>query len=426
MRVLVAAADVVGERMGGVGIRAWELSRALARAHEVTLLAGGAPPSPASVRFVAASRRTAAAEVANHDVIVAQGTVLRDLPALAGSGLPLVVDLYDPFIVEGLEFTRSEPASDRLESWRRDLEVQGRQLELGDLFLCASERQRYFCLGLLAAAGRLNPLTHGEELVAVVPFGLPDEPAPARADDGAEVVVWAGGIWNWLDPLVLVRAAAALAPRRPQLQVRFLGSQHPNPSLPAMSSARDAVALSRELGLLDRVVFFGRDWVPYAERGEALAGARIGVSFNPPGVEAELAFRTRCLDYLWAGLPMVVTDGDSIADLVRRRGLGLVVPPGDAAGVADALERLLEDGELAERCRAAAAEVREEYRWSRVVRPLSEFCNAPRAAADRELRAAPAGSADGLPWRRGLRSLRRDGPGRFATRTWRYLKRRWA
>ena len=44
--MLVIATDVVGERMAGPGIRAWELSRALAREHEVTLAA--AAPLPAA------------------------------------------------------------------------------------------------------------------------------------------------------------------------------------------------------------------------------------------------------------------------------------------------------------------------------------------------------------------------------------------
>lgn len=424
--------------MGGVGMRAWELARALAAEHEVTLLAAGHPPVEGQLRFVEATRRAAALEAPAHDVVIAQGSVLRDLPALATAGRPLVVDFYDPFLIEGLEFRRDEAAPDRIDGWRRDLGVLGQQLAAGDFFLCASERQRHFCLGLLAAAGRLNPASYAsdptfERLLGVVPFGLPDNdpppgepdlPAGISADD--EIVLWGGGIWNWLDPLVLVRAAAELAPSRPRLRVLFLGAQHPNPSLPRARVAAEAQALSRDLGLLDRVVFFGRDWLPYASRGAILAAARVGVSLNPPGVEAELAFRTRCLDYIWARLPMVVTAGDTIAYLVVSRELGLTVPAGDAHALAAALARMLDDGELWDRCRAAAEPVREEYRWSRVAAPLMAFCHAPRHAADRDLARTPAPVGGGVPWRRALRTLRQDGPSRFASRTWRYLRRRLA
>ncbi|MDQ7029881.1 MAG: hypothetical protein Q9O62_08955 [Ardenticatenia bacterium] len=52
---------------------------------------------------------------------------------------------------------------------------------LGDFFICASERQRDWWLGLLEASGRINPYTFGEDpslrrLIDVVPFGLPEGP----------------------------------------------------------------------------------------------------------------------------------------------------------------------------------------------------------------------------------------------------------
>ena len=55
--------------------------------------------------------------------------------------------------------------------------VISEQLLRGDFFICASDKQRDFWLGQLAALGRLNPATYDEEenldeLIRVVPFGL--------------------------------------------------------------------------------------------------------------------------------------------------------------------------------------------------------------------------------------------------------------
>jgi glycosyltransferase involved in cell wall biosynthesis len=88
------------------------------------------------------------------------------------------------------------------------------------------------------------------------------------------------------------------------------------------------------------------------------------------------------LDYLWAGLPIVCTRGDVFADLVASRGLGVSVPPGDAAALAAAIETMLTD-----RARHAEAVQRlkrlsDEMRWSRVAAPLQRFCQRPRHAAD--------------------------------------------
>lgn len=49
--------------------------------------------------------------------------------------------------------------------------------------------------------------------------------------------------------------------------------------------------------------------------------ADAGVSTHMSHVETTFSFRTRILDYLWAGRPpMVVTEGDSFAELVEREG----------------------------------------------------------------------------------------------------------
>lgn len=88
------------------------------------------------------------------------------------------------------------------------------------------------------------------------------------------------------------------------------------------------------------------------------------------------------LDYLWAGLPIVATQGDAFAELIEREGLGLTVPAEDPAALEQALSRLLEDWEFAEECRAQVAEVRERFRWSLVLDPLVSYCRHPQPAPD--------------------------------------------
>src|SRR5664280_3299763 len=46
---------------------------------------------------------------------------------------------------------------------------------------------------------------------------------------------------------------------------------------------------------------------PYTERSDHLLDADVGVSTHFDHVETEFSFRTRILDYLWTGLPIVAT-----------------------------------------------------------------------------------------------------------------------
>ena len=159
-----------------------------------------------------------------------------------------------------------------------------------------------------------------------------------------------------------------------------------------MRAVDETVALARELGVLDTSVFFN-DWVPYGDRWQYLKEADLGLSTHRNHLETRLSFRTRMLDYFWAGVPIVCTEGDVFAALVAERGLGVVVPSLDADALASAIERLIADPDERARCHRRLLDVAQEFRWRRVVAPLARYCDAPRFAADR----APAQGALS-PW----------------------------
>jgi hypothetical protein len=99
-------------------------------------------------------------------------------------------------------------------------------------------------------------------------------------------------------------------------------------------------------------------------------------------VETAFSFRTRVLDYLWAGLPIVCTAGDAMGDLVTEHGLGAAVPADDADALARAVDELLSDDAARANAAAAVRKVAPEFAWSRTLAPLVAFCDEPRRAPD--------------------------------------------
>jgi glycosyltransferase involved in cell wall biosynthesis len=332
----------------------------------------------------------------------------------------VVCDLYDPMHLELLEQGKGIADDKRAKDLIGVTKVLDAQLERGDFFLCASQRQRHFWLGHLAALGRLSPRLYDadpttQSLLAVVPFGLSPQP-PTRTGPGLRatldgigetdhVVLWAGGIYSWFDPLTLVRAIEKLRQRRGDVRLVFLGMRHPNPEVAEMDIGTRTVRLSDSLGLTGKHVFFNEHWVPYEERQNWLLDADCGVTTHFEHVETTFAFRTRVLDYLWAGLPIVTTDGDAFADLVRDEKLGVVVPAEDVDALADALERSLYDTEFIAACTERIAVVAQRFTWPKALNPLVEFCRDPRPAADRLPGSADLVVTDPL---RGKEVLRRD------------------
>lgn len=444
---LFLTAEPLGERLAGPAIRALELARTVARsgaADRVSLLSlAGCDRTDTAVSLATAGSdlldRARAASV-----VVLQGDVLNLVPGLAGLDVPVVVDAYDPFHLEQLEQTRGLDPAERVRIVRDCVRALNDQLARADLVLCASDRQRALWLGHLAALGRVNPLTYDASpelagLLTVVPFGT-SASDPTAGDRGAAVgsavpglapedvlLVWGGGVYPWFDTDVLLDAMARLAGTHSRLKLLFLGTRHPlrpDADSPEVAALR---ARAAGAGLLDRTVFLHPGWVPYDERHAWLGGADVGVSTHHPHLETEFSYRTRVVDYLAAGLPVVTTDGDALADLVRAAGCGVVVPPHDPAALASALAGLADDAVTrraqSDRARSAAAALA----WDSVAAPLVAFCRAPRRAPDLAAPAAVRALLEvsrGGPARRVRAALSEGGPRLVAGRLLRRLGRR--
>ena len=381
MRIVWHCQDVVGAKMAGPGIRAVELSRRLAGRHEVTLVAQGA--GELANEAVHASENLGAA-LAGADALITQGFGF-PLPHLLRFRGRLVLDLYDPVQLEQLAHMGARPTPEQIVQVgyvRRRLQYLVRR---ADHLLCASRPQRALWLGWLGACGRLTPQALSDDaealrLLAVVPFGLPESPpqragSPLRAAIGAgaevRVALWAGGLWDWMDPALAVTAAALARQRVPDLQLALLAGQRPGNAAPPMRAAADAARAVAGPG-----VHFIERWVPYEERGAWLLDADLAVSAHKPSLEAELAFRTRLLDCLWAGLPAACTEGDVLASEGGRQGWARTAPVGDARALADAMVALCDPEENA-RARTAASAAAKERTWQRSADTLLALLDAP-------------------------------------------------
>lgn len=379
----------VAASMAGPAIRCWEFAKALAPDADVRLFTPEESDLEASgfelVTYDRNDPEGLAASARECDVLLAQGFTFNENPALTQMGKFLVIDLYVPMTLEAMGQYEHLPLNEQSGIQQGIVVALRKQMEIGHFYICASERQRDYWLGWLSMAGRVTPGNYRSdrtlrELIGVVPFGLPDSPPaatgkvlkgvhPAVGEDD-KVLLWGGGIYNWLDPFTPIRAVAALSHKRDDIKLFFLGARHPNPNVPRMRVYDEAVSLSRELGVLDRSVIFNDTWVPYAERVDYLLEADLGVNANVEHIETRFSFRTRILDCIWASLPLVSTDGDSLSELADLRGLGLVVASGDEAAYADAIERLIDDDRLYESCRGNIESVAREFRWSETTRPL--------------------------------------------------------
>lgn len=185
------------------------------------------------------------------------------------------------------------------------------------------------------------------EQCVLVPHAPLAAPPPQRSrrwheifalPESERIILYAGslGAWTGVDEIA---ASARDWPRGWSLVIH-------------LRSRPPAAELERLRGLADGRVHLSADPVPQEELDDLFAGADVGVAFyvvQTDSVYTQENLRTIGLAsgkvsyYLRAGLPVIVNDGTSVAELVRDGGCGVVVS--SAAAITDALALLERDYE---------------------------------------------------------------------------------
>lgn len=246
-----------------------------------------------------------------------------DAPALSPVA-PLVVDLYAPRMLEAAFQGRQRAAA---------LEA-ARAVHHADEVLFSTERQRWFWMGVLGAAGWDLSRPAGR-VVPLAALPLPDALREAPRASPPRFV--AGGMdWPWQDARPALRAAAKHLAGRAEVHTY---------GLPPIEGTIAHGPVSRAA------------WI------EACATATAAIDRYAPSPERPLAYRFRQADYLGAGLPVILDPDAPLAPEVRALGAGWVDEPLDAAL----------DAALVEDRRAGARALGARYHPERTEAPLLEW-----------------------------------------------------
>jgi len=149
-------------------------------------------------------------------------------------------------------------------------------------------------------------------------------------------------------------APPAALPERPS--VLFFGALRPNKGVDVLLDAVAALPTDIDVEVAGR----GDQRIEQQLRRAAGADARLHVELDHVSIPRKIElFRRASLvvlpytafasqsgvlhDAYAQGRPVIVTDVGALGDTVREDGTGIVVPPGDAAALAETVERLLSD-----------------------------------------------------------------------------------
>lgn len=171
--------------------------------------------------------------------------------------------------------------------------------------------------------------------VRVVRNGTPWPVDPARPDSTrAPIIGQCAGLRPWKGQDVLLEAVARM--QRRDVQVELLGEAFPRDC----HFAEKLAVRAQQPDLRGRVHMLGHLHDPLARMRTWTIAAHATVAPEPAGLSV--------LEAMSIGLPIVATDQGGPPEVLGRAGV--LVPPGDASALAEALDRLVDDEDLRRAC----------------------------------------------------------------------------
>jgi glycosyltransferase involved in cell wall biosynthesis len=214
-------------------------------------------------------------------------------------------------------------------------------------------------------------------LIEVVPNGIdvryytPDE--SVRAPE--PTLLFVGRLKEYKRVDLVIEAVVLLASRGLEVRLDVVGEGE------AMERLR---ALARRLGAGDRVRFLG--FVPEEQKRDALRRAWVHVLTS-----AKEGWGISNLEAAACATPSVASAVPGLRESVVDGETGVLVPYGDTHALADALARLLCDGDLRRRMGVAARAFAERFSWDASADGVEAVLR--RSAAEREV-SRPEGAPD--------------------------------
>lgn len=300
---------------------------------------------------------------------------------------PVWMDIYGDML------TIQQAASFRSGSNRgipTTIQFNQRILEMGDVFSACGGPQGHMLVGELAMAGRLNVQSFGYPFVQVIlPGAAPIELEPERRakrpwlgkmgvspDDFT--VLWCGGYNTWTDIDTLFAALEWAMTANPKIHFVSVGA--------STYKAPDNV-YNRFLERIGRSSFKDRyhmlGWRPWDEIPHYYAESDVGLNIDALHYETIYGTRTRLLEMMAAGLPVVTSLGSELSYQLEEKQAALVFSIGDWACLGENILRLSQNPPLRDLLSQRSLELaRGMFSFTSTTETLRSWVKNPKHAPD--------------------------------------------
>jgi glycosyltransferase involved in cell wall biosynthesis len=324
----------------------------------------------------------------NPDCIVAVNYQACQYATRLKSNAPIWMDLYgDQLTIMQLTFYRhsNNRGLHTTISFMRDILLKG------DVFSACGIPQEHMTVGELAMTGRLNNRTMGYPFTrAILPGSPPSEAAlhgtqlrPLLQQVGIKqddfVVLWCGGYNAWTDIEILFAGLEKAMAADDRIHYVSIGaSTYPSPNNMYNQFQRKIESSPHA----DRYHLLG--WLPWSAISSYYSESNVGVNIDGLHYETIYGTRTRLLEMMANGMPIVTSEGTELSYLLRDKGVALTFESGNWEQFGENLIQLAVNRELyRSMVDYVSKTAQQEFSFRETTRPLREWVQNPVSAPDK-------------------------------------------
>lgn len=342
---------------------------------EVSVVGPGAENIPLGVSFFPLRSIARYDRMLGDALIVSPYLPMRYLFRVLRSDLPLHADFYcvtaSEILGEGLGWkpSRISQAICR-RKWRYRM-VLGRS----ERIYLSHINQGVLLAGLSLWDSRFTQPELADRLPSIsdlVPIGVRPSPPPADATSpwpealqGQPILLWGGGIWPWFDVETAIRATHLARTRGSRSCLFFLSGSNPTADPHRDKAYRDARSLAEAIGAAGCSVWFNERTVFEKDLPPYLLHASAGLMANRASLESVCSWRTRYLDLIWAGRPLLAAGVDPLGETMEAAGAATIVPAGDVEALAESVLELERSPDRRAAMCSASAALAGKFSWER-------------------------------------------------------------
>jgi glycosyltransferase involved in cell wall biosynthesis len=234
---------------------------------------------------------------------------------------------------------------------------------------CLVER---LLIGGVATVHVLDEIARNYRMPKVVVRNLPRldapvaPPRPADRPPGRARIVYCGIIAADRGAVTMIQAAEELRRRGADCDLLLIGNILDPQLRRAMTETIDRADLA------DRVRLAGP--MPYAQAMAEVAASDVGLCLMHPSPNNLVSLPNKIFEYMWMGLPVVVSDFPKWREYVGHTGAGLQADPTSPRRIADAVQWLLDRPQERRRMgESGKRAVADGYCWEKEQGKLLEF-----------------------------------------------------